>query len=465
MIRSATWRRVATSVLAATTALVLVAPSAGAAATGPAQFSGAAEALTFHLQLTAPDALLGPIGAKNGKLDQKVSATLAELSSVGDASATTTLLEGLYNQTRSSADGNCGSESLAEIAPQDTAGIVSLGIGTMECTADSAANLSRSFSELANLSISLEPLFSDSSALPEDVRTALQDAVGAATGTVNELAGELNGALGEVENAVNDASGAVEEGTGVDIPDVTPDQLPEVPDITKVNLLDVRKMWAESVITTEADSVLSTSESGIVEASLLGGLVKVPTFQYETVARANGQPGGASADAKVTTIAVQVAGEALVAVEGTKLTVGDFTLDLNDPEFGELDGSEVLGPVTDLLTEILDAVGVSVAQGTTSTSTAEDGSKAEASTSAFALSLHPLNAAGDDANALFGLDLNLLQTKSVVAASPNPPTESDPPPAAPDPPVHLPRTGGGAVPMIVGLLAMAGALGLKQRMR
>lgn len=466
MIRSTTLRRAATSVVAATTALVLMAPGAGAAASGPAQFTGAAEGLALELELTAPEALLGPLGVEGGKLHQKVSSTLSELSSTGDASAASRLLEGFYNQTLSSTDGNCGRDSLLEIAPQDTAGIVSLGAGTMECTADPAANLSRSFSELANLSISLSPLFDDSSALPEEVRNVLQEAVGTATGTVNELVGELNGALGEVETVVNETTGAVEEGTGIDIPDVTPDQLPEVPDITEVNLLDIRKMWSESVVTTEADAVLATSESGIVEASLLGGLVKVPAFQYETLARANGQPGGATADTTVTTIAVQVADESLVAVEGSKLTVGDFTLDLEDPELGELDGGEVLGPVTDLLTQILDAVGVSVAQGQGETFIAEDGTEARASTTAFALSVHPLNAAGEEANSLFGLDLILLPNTSVVAASPAPTPAAPPPPqAAPEPPVSLPRTGGGAVPMVVGLLAMAGALGLQRRMR
>lgn len=463
MIRSTTWRRVATAVVAATTALVLAAPGAGAAATGPAQFTGAAEALALELKLTAPSALLDPIGATGGQLHQKVSGTVSRLSSDGDASAVASLLEGLLNQQISSSeDGKSASE--ATIEQQRIAEILDVGVGTMEYTADPATNLSRSFSELANLSINLQPLFAESSAVPEEVRNVLQEAVGTATGTVNELVGELNGALGEVENTVNEATGAVEEGTGVDIPDVTPDQLPEVPDVTQVSLLDIRKMWSESIVTTEADSVLSTSESGIVEASLLGGLVKVPTFQYETLAKTNGQPGGAIADAKVTTIAVQVADEALVAVEGSQLTVGDFTLDLNDPELGELDGGEVLAPVTDLLTQILNAVGVSIAQGEAQTFAADDGSRAEASTTAFALSLHPLNAAGEDANSLFGLDLELLPNKSVVAAATAPPQQA-PPPAqpAPEPPVSLPRTGGGAIPMVIGLLAMAGALGLKRR--
>lgn len=464
MIRSSTWRRATTSVVAAAAALVIAAPTAGAAASGPDRFEGAAQALALDLRLTAPDALLGPLGATGGTLQQKVSSTLAELSSTGKAAATSELLHGLLNQQiSSSTDGKTHSKALIE--QQSIAGILSVGVGQMEYTADAANNLSRSFSELANVSISLSPLFSDSSQVPAEVRDVLQDAVGTATGTVNELVGELNGALGEVEAVVNEAAGEVEEGTGIDIPDVLPEQLPEVPDITSVNLLDIRKMWSESLVTTELDSVVSTSKSGIVEASLLGGLVKVPTFQYETLAETNGQPGGASADATVTTIAVQVADESLVAVEGSKLTVGDFTLDLEDPQLGDIDGGEVLAPVTDLLTQILNAVGVSVAQGQASTYAAPNGSKAEASTTAFALSLHPLNAAGEDANALFGLDLNLLLNKSVVAASPEPAKQAPPaaPEPAPEPPVSLPRTGGGAVPMVVGLIAMAGAFGLRRQ--
>ncbi len=447
MTRRSTLRRTLVMATAALTTTALGATSAGAAATGPDVFSASTEALALDLQITGPAALLDPLGAVDGTLRQKVSFTSATLDSAGKALAATSLLSGLLEQggLSSSEGGPSGSETTLEQTLAD--GLVSVGVGTVEYLADPVARVSRSRSELAHLEVSLAPLFSQ--ALPPEVAAPVQDAVGQVTDTVNTLVGELNGALDEVEQQVRDGAGEV-----IDIPDVLPEELPTVPDVTTVSLVEVRKMWSESVTRTEGELVTSLAHGGIVEASLLGGLIQVPAFQYTSTAATAGTPGTATASTDVTTIAVRI-GDNDVTVSGTTLKVGDFELDLSSPELGGLPAGDVLGPVEEVLTSILNAGGLSVTQGLGTTEVAEDGSSAQASTSAFALSLAPLHAAGQDD--LLRVQMAALPTVAAVSAAP-----ATVPAAAPEP--NLPRTGGGALAMAFGALAMGGA-GVLRRWR
>lgn len=440
-----TRRRATTAVVAATTVLALTAPAASAAP--PSSFSGTAEALTLDLRIQAPEALLGSV-APNGAVHQQVSQTISTVVSGETADAAVNLLSGLLNESAASTGNGTHRQ---EIAAQNVAGLVDVGVGLVEYTTDVTAGLSESFSELAHLRVSLAPLFAPDSPLPAEVREGLTDAVQDVTDQVNGLTGELNGVLGEVEGVVNE----VNESAPIDIPSVLPDELPKVPDITKVSLVEINKLWSRSSVKSIGDAVVSESASGIVEASLLGGLVRVPAFQYTSLASANGQPGGAFADASTKVISVILADDTLVEVAGSVLTVGDFTLDLNDPQLGDLPLGDLLNEVEGILGEILNAVGLSISQGETSTSAEEDGSAAEAATSAFAISLYPLNAIG--ANDVFSLDLELLPTRVKAAANNVDPVA----PPAPEPPVNLPRTGGGAA-ILLGAVALAGAFGLRR---
>lgn len=439
-------RRVVVGLAAAAMTLALGVPVAGAQASGPANFSGTAEALALDLQIVAPEELLGQLDAAEG-INQRISQTLSELTSTGKAEAVTSLLVGtLLNEQLTSGDETSGR---SEFVDQDIAGIVQLRGGVMEYTADPASNLSRSFSELAYVKVSLEGLSGDAAAAAA-VQGAVQDAVG----IVNETIGGLNEVLGEVESQVNE----VLEDAPISLPDLTDALVLQVPDIMSVPLLEARKIWSESIVTTEDDHVVSTSDSGIAEVSILGGLVRIPAFQYQSVARTTGEPGGATADTSTTVVSVQLADDTLIEVGDTALSVGDVVLDLTDPALADLDLSGSLAEITDLVGDLLNTVGVSVAQGEGTTDVASDGSRAQAATSAFAINVRPLNAlsaTGDEdaaaAAEMFSVGLNLLPTNVVAMAAP---AEAQAPPPA------LPRTGGGAA-AILGLIAIAAAVRLR----
>lgn len=448
MTRTNTLRRAATTATAAISVLALAAPSAGAAAADSTIWAGSAEALALDLRITAPAGVLSQLPGGADTIAQKVSFTTAAMSSDDKVTTATTLLDGLLKGgALSNGEGGSSSDSSSQ-AEQDVAGIVQVGAGTVEYTADTAADVARSFSELAHLKVTVAPLFAEG-ALPPEVSAPVQDAVGQVTDTVNQLVGELNGALGEVETAVNEVTSQAP----IDIPEVLPESLPTVPDVTKVDLVEIRKIWSESTVTNDGELVRSVANGGVLEASLLGGLIVVPALQYTSVAETAGLPGTATATTDLTTIAVRV-GDSEVKVSGTTLTVGDTVIDLSSPELAGLPAGEVLGPVEELLASILNAGGLSISQGQGLTDIAEDGSSASASTSAFALSLAPLHAAGQ-ADAL-KIDMTLLPTTAAVSAAPAP----VPPAGEPEP--QLPRTGGGSLAMFLGSVSLAGA-GLLRR--
>lgn len=446
--------RVTALLAAAATTIALAAPGAGAETQlSDLVYAGQADALALDLRLTAPTALLGAVTGTGNTLQQTVSLTDSLLNSDGAAVAVTKLLDGLLNQGQLSSRDGQTSERQA-ILEQDIAGLVQVGAGVTEFTADAANGLTNSFSELARLRVSLAPLLS-SGQVSAEVTETLQDTVGQVTATVDGLVGTLNSVLADLEDTLQDTTGEL-----VEIPEVVPAELLQVPDLTSVDIVDVRKIWSDSTVKTEGGLIKATAESGIVSASLLGGLIEVPAFQYSSAAQTAGLPGTADASTKVTTIAVSVAGSDVVRIEDNKLTVGDFLLDLNDPA---LSGLEVdLQAVNDVLNQLLNVVGLSISQGEGRTQIAPDGSSASATTSAFAIRLTPLHAVGADD--LLSLNLELLPTKAAVSAAPRQVTPAAGPPAAPPPavPVALPRTGGGAAVMLLGLVAMGGATLLRR---
>ncbi len=455
MTQTITKRTVAT-MAAAASIIAISAPVAGAATTAPAVFSGSAEALALDLKVSAAPELLGGItdilGEQAGqltRLTQKVSLTSASLNSEGVAEAAASLLsDGLFDTgTYGTGTGNAsGQQGYGERVLD----VVEIGAGTVEYLADAAGNHSRSFSELAHLNLTIAPLFTETSPLPAELQAPVQDAVAVATDTVNLLVGELNGILDQVEVIVEDTVGQV-----IAIPTVLPDELPQVPDVTMVDLIQIKKIWSLSEVLTTGEKVRSTATSGIVEASLLGGLVEVPAFQYTSWAETAGTPGSANAGTDITTIAVRLADDTVVSVVGNVLTVGDFALDLDDPNLAGLPAGDILGPVTDILGQVLDAAGLSIAQGVGTVDIAADGSYATANTSAFALRLTPLNAAGQAD--LLDIQLNLLP--SAVAASAGVREAGNP--AVTCTTNCLPQTGGGSI--VAGLAALGGAGFLRRR--
>lgn len=447
MTQHKSWRRGATATVAAISAIAIAAPGATAAASAPDVFAATGEALALELSIVAPEGVLNGVTGSSS-IVQKVSFTDAELNSDGVANAAASLLDGtLATVGINSASGESSARS-AEFESSEFPGL-SIGAGTTEYVVDAAGNHVRSFSELAHINASLAPLLAE---LPAELTEPLQGAVQDVTDTVNGLVDELNGGLTELEGIVEDTVGTV-----IEIPQVAPTQLPQVPDVTTVDLVEIRKMWSESLLEPVDGKIRSTVHAGIVEASLLGGLIEVPTFQYTSWAEAGGVPGSANAGTDVTTIAVRVAGSDVVSVNGDRVSVGDVTIDLSDLNVTGTEADEALNTIVDTLTSVLNSVGLSVAQGEGTTTVAPDGTSASAATSAFSLKLSPLHAAGQGDSLSVGL--RLMPTKAAASAAIKPVQAA--PPA--DEPPAMPRTGGGAAFMVLGTLAMGGA-GLLRRM-
>lgn len=436
----------AVAALASLTVLALAVPATAQDA-APAAFAGTADAVTLDLSLTGPGEIMSAVTPDGGApLQQRVSTTSALLRSDDTDRVAARLGQGPIAPLEVSAEHTAPDRGRTELAAVDEGALVAEA-GVLEwAVVDDALSWSRS--ELALLRVSLAPVVAE---LPEAARQPLQDAVAEATATVDGLVGELNGVLGTIEEQVN----AVEDQAPVDLPEVLPERLPGVADVTTVDLLTARKLWSDTRVETVEGVVRATAASGAAELTLLGGVVRVPTLQYVSIAEAGGTDGTADARTELETIAVEV-GDIEVEVSGTILTVGEVSIDLSDPSLADTGLPAQLDEVTSLLTDLVAAGGLSIAQGESSTEVAPDGTSAVASTSPFALRLRPLQAAGDAADTL-DLSLTLMQTSAAVsaAAAPAPAPEA----AAPS----LPRTGGGGVASLAGLLGMGGALLLRRR--
>lgn len=458
MIRNSSWRRALLTAGAAVTALALTAPSAGAA-TAKFEFSGAAEALTLDLAISDPLGLLSAVSGNEAGLQQRVSRTSASLSTVGERLAVSTLLEGdlMTDSIGSSTDQEEGRKVLVE---QDL-GIAKVSAGLMEFSVNE--NVSASKSQLAEVSVGLSSVLDG--ALPAADAAQLTETVDQAVGVVEGLVGQLNGVLGEVEEVVEQ----VDDAAPVDLPELSVTELPTISasDLlsTDASLVYVEKLVSDTRIERTASAVTSTATASIVKAELLGGLVEVPAFSYTCRASANGLPGGAVAEGDTQHIAVKVANNDAVSIADGTLKVGDISLDLAALGVDAAKADSLLADVDALLGQIVSAAGLDVAEGVVKEDAAADGSRAECATSAFVISLAPLNALtsvlGEHAAAASELQatLNLLPTKAVAAAQPVPPPADEPPAPAP----NLPRTGGGAVAILFGAIAMVGALGLRKR--
>ncbi|MFP5309736.1 MAG: hypothetical protein ACLGIR_09195 [Actinomycetes bacterium] len=437
---------------AATAALSVIALGAGpaTAATAPAIFAGEADGLALRLSVKGPEQLFGPLTGGSDTLVLSVSRTGATLASNGDANVLATLLGAFGDQLGGPSVESDEDVDRTEQFQGIDAGPLSVDVGTVRMVLDRAGGLSLSESELAGVTVNLGPLLAE---LPPEVTEGLQTVVDQATENVNTLVGELNGGLDQLEEAVNQ----VTEQSPIDIPEVLPEDLPLVPDVTAVDLVSLRVLASTSTVETVDGMVRATSTGLIKEASLLGGVVNVPIVEFSSVAETAGTPGTASATTDVRTIAVEV-GDTLVSIDGSVITVGDLTIDLTDPQFEGLPAEQVLGPIQDVLAQLLNAAGLSILQGVGTTDVAEDGSSASASTSALAIRVVPLAAAaGDDAP--LDINLELAPTAAVVSAAPAVAPAPDPDPEEP----ALPRTGGGAATMLLGAIALGGAMGLRRR--
>lgn len=447
MTRTSWRRRAATTVVAGASVIALAAPSVSAAPAGPTNFAGQAQATALNLTV------LGK-AVQQGTINQIISQTQTLLDSQGKIAAKADLLSGLLDQPALEFKGGKKSDR-TEFAGKDL-GAVKFGLGTMEYTADAAKGVTRAFSELANLKVGLSQAQADD--LVDDVLPKLETLVGMPTDTpagtpVDDM--NLNQLLKSIETQVNQTPGAAP----VDLPAIDLEDLPQVPNVTDLtDLVDIQKLWSDTATENANGFIVSTSEAGVVRMNLLGDLVKVPEFVFSSLAKTNGRPGGASAETVTKKLVVQLAGNDVIGISDGKLIIeGAPPLDL--PELGL---NQQLEQLSKLLKDILNSVGLSIEQAEARKFAAPDGSHAKATTSALAIRLSPLNAV--DPNAL-GVNLELLPTASEVrggtavpAAQPGPPAAVQRRPSQGE----LPRTGGGAVAVLLGGLALGGAFALRR---
>lgn len=438
-------RRLGASTVASLAVLAMTSAPA-AAATEMNSYEGEATAQILRLRLNAPSELLGPLGMDGG-LDIGLGDVTASLGSDVDS-----LVRGLLGPAplpshEASADGSYSESFLSE-----TLGPLTLNVAEITSEIDEQAGLATVSTAVSDIVLDLSGLFSQ---LPADVGDQLNGALDEVDVVVEGLVGQLNGALDQVEDAVGQVTGQLP----VDLPEVLPSEIAPL-DLREVPLMVIDTASSLATVETVGGVITSTSTSTIGGVTLLGGTINVPTATFLSTATAGGAPGTASADTRVDAITLDIAGTE-VSVDGGVISVGDVSLDLNDPELEGLPVDDVLDPVLDVLGQILDAGGLSILQGEGVTDVADDGSFASAATSALALRLRPLQAVGEE---LLDLNLELLTTGVAVAGSVADPEPAPAPAPAPEPePAPLPRTGGGAAAMLLGMTALGGAFALRRR--
>ncbi len=459
-----TFGRALATATAALTTIAVAAPGATAANLGPAQFSGAAKAQALQLSLNAPADLVGLLGQQN-TLELGISATEVTTSTANDLFAKTQLLSGLLSQgAASDADGDSFTESILaqEIGP------ISLGVGSMSYNLDRATRTVTSTSELAHVRVALDTVLKATPAggAVGQVSDVVTEVVNEVDGLTGGIVGEINGIVNEIEDTLEDAAGLT-----IDIPDVSVQDVNVLPSILETEVLDIRKLWSETSVGPVADKVRSSATSGIVGASILGGVVEIPAWTFSAWAETAGTPGSANWGGNTEALALNVLGNQVLSLDGGVLTVAGQELDLNDPALAGIigDPAGLVSQLDALVGDLLDLTGLSITNGRLTGEAAPDGSMATATASAFSLSLAPLNAARavpeleglvstlglGSADQALRLQIDLLPATATATAAPAP---------APTPEVpQLPRTGGGAAAMALGLVAMGGAAGLRRK--
>ena len=236
--------------------------------------------------------------------------------------------------------------------------------------------------------------------------------------------------------------------------------------------IDLIESTTESL--TEGDAVRQVSSATLAGVSLLG-TVCIPDTTYRAEAFATGEPGGNDFLTSIPPIDLAICETnslspilRLLDVDGV---LGDVLVNLGDGQLKPI--SELLAgaglPTEDVLNsldDLLATLGVStIVQGQqTNAVRSEDGRQAGVAVDPFRVTVAPL------ANFVVGtpleglkVELRGLTVAGNVAAAPAPVTAEAPPPAPTPEPPAMPRTGGGAVAALMGMLAVGGALTLRKR--
>ncbi len=478
------FRRVAAASTAALAAIAITtAPAVAAPDQGPYVFDAAGSGQAVSVVVGLPAALadgLAPVveqvpgvSIEDNQLIVSLASVLSELElplvgqSPGDVSSAATAtqvtgsLEGLV-QTLTGAVQCIDTPLDITIPPGAETPLVSLQLLQAECVTDAAGRVSVASSKIADFEVNLAGALA---ILPAEVAAPVTDAVDQLTGTVTDqvLTPIIDQVLTPVQDAINDNLGL-----GVDLTEAV--RVPELIDLPLVSI-DLIESTTQSL--TEGEVVRQVSSATLAGVSLLG-TVCIPDTTYRAEAFATGEPGGNDFVTSIPPIDLAICETStlspilrLLDVDGV---LGDVLVNLGDGQLKPL--SELLGgaglPTEDVLggiEDLLATLGVStVVQGQqTNAVRSEDGRQAGVAVDPFRVTVAPL-ANFVTGTPLEGLKVELrgLTVAGNVAAAPAPVITPEAPAPAPEPTPALPRTGGGAVAGLLGVLALGGSLALRR---
>lgn len=393
-----------------------------------------------------------------------------DVSALATASQLTGSLEGLVEQLTGGPLQCIDSPLDVTVPPGADTPLVSLQLLQADCVTDAQGRVSIASSKIADLEVNLAGALA---ILPAEVSQPVTDAVDTITDTVTNdiLTPLVDQVLTPVQDVINDNLGL-----GLDLSEAV-----RVPELIDLPLVSIDLIESTTTSTTEGDVVRQVSSATLAGVSLLG-TVCIPDTTYRAEAFSTGEPGGNDYASSIPPIDLAICDTTtlspilrLLDVEGV---LGDVLVNLGDGELEPL--SELLGgvglPTEDVLNgidDLLATLGVStVVQGRqTDAVRSEDGREAGVAVDPFRVTVAPL------ANFVTGTPLENLKVElrgltvaSNVAAAPAPEpapvTPEEKPPAAPEPPPEapsMPRTGGGALVGLLGVMAMGGAFTLRQR--
>ena len=483
-------RWVAASTAAVAALAMTTAPALAAEDEGPYIFDAAGSGQAVSVVVGLPQALadgLAPVldqvpgvTIEGNELVVNLASVLAELElplsgalpgdviGLAAANQVTGSLAGLVEQLTGGPVECLDSPLDITIPPGAETPLVSLKLLQAGCTVDETGRLSVASSRIADFEVNLAGALA---ILPAEVSGQLTDALDTITGTVDDqvLTPIVDSVLTPVQDALNENLGL-----GLDLSEVV--RVPELIDLPLVSI-DLIESTTESL--TDGQLVRQVSTATLAGVSLLG-TVCIPDTTYRTEAHATGEPGGNDFASSIPPIDLAICESGslspilrLLDVDGV---LGDALVNLGDGQLKPL--SDLLGglglPTEDLLNsleDLLATLGVStIVQGQqTDTVRSEDGRQAGVAVDPFRITVAPL-ANFVTGTPLEGLKVELrgLTVASNVAAgpapAPTPITPQDKPDPAPDAEVPaMPRTGGGALVGLLGVLALGGALSLRRR--
>jgi len=445
-----------------------VAGAAGSAPAGTSQMIAKGTGSALHLTINLPTAIAQVLGTPT--IEQFISLTNGEISTVGLPSAQTTALLGkgttpvlsdLLNKSTSAVLGGKTEDTSASALNIDQPGfkiqLLPLSSKVANPATTLAGSLAKSSSGVAHISIGGLPLAS-LNAVTAPVQAVLGTALGTVNGTTSQATGAVTSAVDSALTALNgvtgNASAPVSSTVQSQVASTVATLNGAVSGLTSTlanlkanaDLVSLDAITSDQNITRQGDALTSKVSNTIKNLSVLNGLVKITAITSEASATAGGKPGTALASTNAPVFKVDVANGALTALlDQNGLNVGG-TVGNALPPAVQGTVNTALNTVNGVLNS---AAGINVEIGKGVTQTAPDGTSAAAEVAATRITIDPPALHGNVQGVALPVSLlpadkkfvvlELVNAKAVVANQFVPATPVELTSATPK---SLPRTGG-----------------------